>query len=302
MIRSFLAIRILIVLTISISFLSFAGKTIPLTPINGKEIQIVLNGAEKKYYSLSKGNPIKVKVNGPTKLEMITRLILPKDGIVNGKYSIKVVEKSTTVKHYSTSTEKSDAFVKNPNMILGKSRKFTMDVPEGNHTYEYYLESDNAADVAIKFSIKSKKGKNSTSRVELQPLIYEKVVTAIIKENLISYYVASKQKDVEVRVIGPTKLQITGRLNFDVATKGIQKYAVSVWENENKLFTKPLSTTKSLGVSYQEWKDVVPGKPDKIYLDVPSGEHLYKFKLEETSAHSISLKFLIPKKDLDNEG
>jgi hypothetical protein len=101
--------------------------------------------------------------------------------------------------------------------------------------------------------------------------------------------------------VGPTRVKVTARLNFDATMKSEQPYNIAVLEGSNRIMKKSLSTTKSLGITYQEWKDVVPGKTDIFYIDVTGGEHTYKFSLEETSAQSVSLKFSIPPKDLNNE-
>jgi hypothetical protein len=83
--------------------------------------------------------------------------------------------------------------------------------------------------------------------------------------------------------------------------KGDQKYAVTLSEGGRQIVLKSLATTKSVGIEYQEWRDVVPGKVNAFFVDVPKGEHTYRVALTEGLAHSVSLKFSIPKKDLSNE-
>ncbi|MDP2208895.1 MAG: hypothetical protein Q8K98_08985 [Bacteroidota bacterium] len=277
------------------------GKSVPIVPIQGNSISILINDKEKTYYSLTKTNHIKVKVNGPGKLQVITRLTLPKHQTLPEKYTIKVIEGSETVKLYSTSSERSEAVIKNSEFIPGKSRKFTLSVPEGTHTYEYYLENTQINEASLKFNLVTRKGFKKGRGVTLEPLSYDRVVTATVKENLITYYVSSKKTNVQLRVVGSTRVKVTARLNFDATMKGKQSYVIAVFEGSKHTLMKQLSTTKSLGIIYQEWKDVVPGKTDTFYIDVVEGEHIYKFSLEETSAHSVSLKFSIPSKDLNNE-
>ena len=118
---------------------------------------------------------------------------------------------------------------------------------------------------------------------------------------MIAYYVSSQTHPVQLRVIGPTKLRISTRLNYDSTMKGEQKYSVSVWEAEKKLKLKPLSTTKSVGVHYKEMSNYIPGKVNAFFIDIPNGEHIYKFNVGETNSKSVSMKFSIPQKDLKNE-
>ena len=83
--------------------------------------------------------------------------------------------------------------------------------------------------------------------------------------------------------------------------KGSQKYTMTVSEEGKQVLMRPLVTTKALAITYKEWKDVVPGKDGSFFLDVPVGEHHYRFGLGESLGHSVSLKFSIPQKDLKNE-
>jgi hypothetical protein len=280
---------------------AFSGRTFALKPIDGKAVSVSVDGKNLNYYLLSKTHPLKLKVDGPVKVKIQTRLSIPAAHSIIEKYSIKVTEKGGVIKLQSTSTERSDASYHNSKFIPGKIRKFTLAVPEGSHMYEFSLENTNLTEAVLKFSSISKGKTENKGRITLEPLSYEKVVTAFVKENIITYYVSSKENNVQLHIIGPTRLQVISRLNFDATMKGSQTYALAIYEKGNRVLLEPLSTTKSLGISYTEWKIVVPGKTNKVFLDVPRGEHTYAFVLEETAAHSVSMTFSIPKKDLDNE-
>jgi hypothetical protein len=65
--------------------------------------------------------------------------------------------------------------------------------------------------------------------------------------------------------------------------------------------TRALQTTKSVDVAYKEWKEVVPGKSQSFSFDVPDGEHVYSFGLDQSLAASVSLRFSIPQADVANE-
>ena len=148
----------------------------------------------------------------------------------------------------------------------------------------------------------NRSGSVQSSSVSLTPVEYEKVVIAVLKEKPVSYYTCTSNKAVKVRVIGPTKLKVETRLNYETNMKGKQKYHLTIEEN-GKLISRPaLESIKSLTVTYQDLKTVVPGESRVFYLDIPTGQHTYSFKLGESIANSVSLRFSIPKKDLNNEG
>jgi hypothetical protein len=277
-----------------------AGKHVPIIPVQGKNVSVLVNGKETNYYLLSTKTPLWIEVDGPGKFLVVSRLVFPGASTSTMKYSISVVDGKTIVKTHSTQTEKSDATMKASRAILGKSRKGTIEIPEGSHKYELRLEKTEASDVAVKLYFVPAKG--TAKEVTIEALSYDRVVTAMAEEKLITYYVCSANHKVQVRVVGPTRMKVSLRLNYDESMKGGQKYAVSVWEGSKQVLLKPLSTTKALGVSYKEWKDVIPGKVNVFYHDIPSGEHIYRLELQESVARSVSLKFSLPQKDLDNEG
>ncbi|MBI3193538.1 MAG: hypothetical protein HYZ34_03600 [Ignavibacteriae bacterium] len=286
-----------VVLLIAIQ--AYAAKTITVRPLQGESVKLLMSGKERTYYRLTKSNTITIEVDGPGKMKVLSRLAFAKSGNASERFTVRALEGSEEVKVFTTQTEKSTIAYKNSDLVSGKNRKFSINVPEGTHTYVFRLEEPAAGEAALKFYFTPSKIKKKL--VTIEALAYEKVVTAIVKEKLITYYVHSNNHNVKVRVVGPTRMKISARLCYDEKMKGGQKFTVTMWEGEKKVLTKPLSTTKSVGVIFQELKDVIPGKANTFYFDVPDGEHTYKFKLDESLAPAVGLKFSIPQSDLDNE-
>jgi len=278
--------------------LSGAGKGVTIIPVNGKPVTLSISGKEREYYRLGVRSPLKIQIDGPGKLIITSRLILGSEKSDVEKYSIQVAEGGTILKEQSTQTDKSDALVNGSSEPVGKSRKASVMVPERSVTYEVRL-ANTAREAAVRFTLERQRGKKRL--VAIEPLSYDRIVTAKIKENLVAYFVASKERAVQLRVVGPTKVQMSARLNYDQRMKGEQKYALSITEGGTPVLQKMLQTTKSVGMSYEDWREVVPGKPNTVFLAVPSGEHTYQVSLGESVGRSVSLKFSIPKKDLKNE-
>ncbi len=273
-------------------------KTVRLVPTGGTIVNVLIDGKEREYYILKKGAPVSLQVEGPGKLTVTSRVKIPAGGSANPRYSIRVKEGKNTLKLYSTQTEQSDAAFKPAGESAGKSRKFTMKVPEGMFTYEFLLE-ESSGDAALRFSFQG--SKQSGKRTAIEPLTYDRIVTATVNEKLIAYFVSSVDRQATLRVIGPTKVRVTTRLNYDETMKGSQKYSVVVSEKGVRVVARPLQTTKSVDLSYKEWKEVVPGKAMSFSFEVPDGEHVYSFALDQSLAHSVSLRFSIPQSDVANE-
>jgi hypothetical protein len=291
--------------TLSIYFLgllcvagSLYGRgAVTIIPLNARPVKLVIGQNEKEYYLLSRQTPVKLQLDGPGKLTVMSRLMFGPKAAESQKYTLRLKDGQKTLKVHTTQTDKSDAGFKDSKEIPGKSRKFSLAIPEGSFTYEVYIE-DTQLSAALRFSFQ--RAKETGKKVAIEPLSYDRVVTLQIAENLVAYYVSSKERSVQLRVVGPTRLEVSTRLNYDEKMKGAQKYTILIEENSRKIEQRSLQTTKSVGASYQEWKDVVPGKAKSLFLNVPSGEHKYDIALDETLAKSVSLRFSLPQKDLKN--
>ncbi len=293
------ALSIIAATALVVSSMTGAGKSVPVVPTNGTSLAVLTGGHERTYYSLSGKQNLQVELDGPGKLVIQSRLMLNPGAKGAERYSLIILEKGKPVASPETQTELSKARTKKGNAPLGKTRKVVIKVPAGTHVYQVALGKTGAQGAALRFSFIGGKGRRKL--VNLEALSYHKVVTAVVKEKLITYYVSSKDQRVQLRIIGPTRLQVAARLNFDSKMKGQQRYSIAVMEGEKRILLKPLATTKALGATYREWKEVTPGKVNTFYLDVPSGEHRYSFRLQEALANTVSLKFSVPEKDLSNE-
>jgi hypothetical protein len=296
--RTFILITLLFFSAVTAPLAAGGRKSVRLIPEGGRPVNLRIDGGEKEYYLLSKGAPLNLQVEGPGKLTVYSRIRFPASGGTSEKYAVRVKDGKNTLKLHSTQTEKSEATFAPSGEAAGKSRKFTMKVPEGSFTYVFSLE-ETAQDAALRFTFEA--SKDTRKRTAIEPLTYDRIVTATIKEKLLAYYVSSAQRPTTLRVVGPTKVRVTVRLNYDDKMKGEQKFAVVVSEKGTRVVTRALQTTKSIDVTYREWKEVVPGKSQSFSFDVPDGEHVYSFVPDQTLAGSVSLRFSIPQGDVANE-
>ncbi len=275
----------------------------PLKPMNGKAVKLHIGAKEHIYHVVTKAEPVNLNVTGPATIDLITRLLLPKGASGASDYTIVGSEHGKVFKTYKTSAGPSDATIEDDESIPGKSRKCTVNVPEGDHTLTFALNAENADRCALRFMLSGQKNLAEAlhgKSVRIEPLSFDRVATTVVSEKLITYYVSSKAKAVQLHVIGPTDVVVDARLNFDPAMVGKQTYTLNVVEGSKTLLAAPLTSTRAAGAYYQDWKEVVPGKLNRIRLTVPPGEHAYTFTLGDCLAKSVSLKFSLPEKAIQN--
>ncbi len=299
-------VRTVRMLTLALAVVLAAGHafaSIPLKPLNGKKITINIGTKQHIYHLVTKAEPLNLEVAGPAKIDLVTRLLLPKGASGAYDYTIVATDQGKIVKTYKTSAGPSDATIENDDAVPGKSRKCTVNVPEGDHTLNFTLNAEKADRCALRFMLSGKENLQTAlhgKSVRIEPLSYDRVAATVVAEKLITYYVSSKTKPVQLHVIGPTDVVVDARLNFDPSMVGKQTYVLNVIEGSKTLFAAPLKSTRAVSAYYQDWKEVVPGKLNRIRLTVPGGDHTYTFSLGDCLATSVSLKFSLPEKAVQN--
>ena len=276
-----------------------AAKPIRINPTNARSEKVLFGKKERGYHRLAPKTTLRIEVEGPGTLTVGSRVLLPDNGPGSQRYSIVVREGRTERARQTTQADRSTSRTKNDNIPVGKLRKTKINLKDGLYRFDVALENTAAPGAMMRFTFERARG--AKKQVPIEALSYGKVVTARVKERLITYYVATPERKVQVRVIGPTTLKVTSRLNFDAAMVGKQRFTVVVQEKEKTILRKTLSTSKALDVSYKELKDVSPGKAVSFIVKVPPGEHRYTLALDRLPGKSAGFRFAIPETDLKNE-
>ncbi len=108
----------------------------PLTPM--EPVELIANESVVKYYRFSNEKPLKVEINGPTQLKIMSRVEnhYKMKGRIN--YRIQVAENNTVLNTYQLSSTISEttSYRDVSKLIPGKACQFVIEVPKGKHVYE----------------------------------------------------------------------------------------------------------------------------------------------------------------------
>jgi hypothetical protein len=282
------------------AFAAGASRTgdILITPEGQKSVALSIAGKSVRYYRLPAAAELNMTVEGSGDLRVLSRLELGGGARGLQGYTLELAEGGKVLKLFDAKTEGSDATVKATNAPAGKSIKVVVRLAPGRHELTFRLKGTSAPGVFLRVLFHP--AGTAVGLTPITPLSYERVVTAVVQESLISYFVAGTDQQVKVRLVGPLTLQVDSRLNFDPKMTGDQKYAVAASLDERPLKAFDLLTTRSQDVVYKDWKEEVPGKRQTFSLDVPAGEHVLSFLLKGGAARSVSLRFEIPTESLKN--
>jgi hypothetical protein len=115
----------------------------------------ILGDQEIIYYVATYTQPIRMRIFGPTKVQVINRLDY--DITMKGKqnYSITVLEngKQVSIEKFSTSKSSLGYYRDRTQIVPGDDKKFFLSVPEGEHIYDFQLSGTSAKSAALRFMI-----------------------------------------------------------------------------------------------------------------------------------------------------
>jgi hypothetical protein len=275
------------------------SKWVSLRPL-GSPSFAELQGKDKtyRYYPVTSGQRVAVEVVGPTTLRIATRLGFSPGMVGKMSYRVQVLEGEEVIKVYSTSTEKSDLAFVGLMTLPGKKRYFQLKVPKGKHRYDFRASGSVTETIYLRFYQLAKKEK--PKYVSYRPVSYKKVLNTVISQKTGRYFMATEKDPVVLQVIGPTKLKIIARGNVKSFDGGKIEFNLVAVENGREI--KRVSAKKGKSKSfYPDEKKLFPTSSTSFYLEVPKGEHTYKFYMLKCEAKSVSLRFYIPEEDLQNE-
>jgi len=265
---------------------------------NQKRVTTIVSGKTRNYYSLSVDKPSLISVNGPGKLQVLTRgrfvpeqpgkisyeILYTVDGGITKTYKASSVERSTKATYQNGALG-----------VPGALKSFEIELGRGAHSIEFKLK-DGKIPVAVQYlftPIKEKK----RDWIEFNPLAPVEPVQIVSKESSVSYFRFSQVKPVKVEVNGPTELRVMTRVEYQYQMRGRVNYRVQVKENGKLLNTYQLSTSRSEVAEYKSDKNLVPGKASEFVISVPAGKHTYELVPLDKDKSTVLGRFLLPKKD-----
>jgi hypothetical protein len=191
-------------------------------------------------------------------------------------------------------------FARQNSRTISLGEKHILKVPKGSHSYSFRLPKDSSFPVYLRFHQEDGNMGIPTNTVAITPQVSSRAVDLVIHEEVTTYYRLGEGNEIALRLIGPATLKVLVRLEFYPDMQAQQDFRVQVFEDNLIKGTYSLTTIESDVCQYKEISTLVPGKAETFYLEIPKGEHDYRFVLPDTY-RSVLLKFLLPKKDLSGK-
>jgi hypothetical protein len=270
-----------------ILFLLFTGYSVLtaelLKPtIGGEEKEILKIAGKRRIYTIMRDDSLIYQVNGPARIELITRYPSPEKSEKSHPFSYQlVVDNEEPIKiNHRYKLRKSIRSVQHPSHYYTYSGNYFVNIKDGDHTLTMSTHAEQKYPVLLRVI---KKGFNtSLNKVnELQPMVFQANRTVEVSGKDISYYELIYGRPLQLNLDGPKTLRILSRLLFDSEMGMEESFRIRVKSGRKVLGTYYISTERSSDSRVKDQPDKVPGKWRTCEVTIPTGKQVISVELVE---------------------
>ncbi|RTZ96440.1 MAG: hypothetical protein DSY36_00880 [Candidatus Neomarinimicrobiota bacterium] len=250
--------------------------------IGGEEKEILKIAGKRRMYTIMREDSLVYQVNGPARIELITRYPSPEMSKKSQPFSYQlVVDNEEPIKiNHRYKLQKSIRSVQHPSHYYTYSGNYFINIEEGDHILTMSGNADQKYPVLLRVI---KKGfKISLSNMhELQPMVFQANRTVEVSGKDISYYELIHGRPLQLNIDGPKTLRILSRLLFDSEMGAEESFRIRVKTGRKVLGTYYMSTERSSDSMVKDQPDKVPGKWRTCEVTIPAGKHVISVELVE---------------------
>ena len=250
--------------------------------IGGEEKEILKIAGKRRIYTIMRDDSLIYQVNGPARIELITRYPSPEKSKKSQPFSYQLVidnEDPITINH-RYKLHKSIRSVQHPSHYYTYSGNYYINIKDGDHTLTMSTNADQKYPVLLR--VIKKRFKTSLNRInELQPMVFQANRTVEVSGKDISYYELIYGRPLQLNLDGPKTLRILSRLLFDSEMGGEESFRIRVKSGRKVLGTYYMSTERSSDSRVKDQPDKVPGKWRTCDVTIPAGKRVISVELVE---------------------
>jgi len=254
------------------------------------------------YFALSEKTKTNIELVGPGKLTVYNRVRLEDNKQISQPYYLKymVDKKKVLTKKISPKTVSKKIHYKNKKLVgkPSKADKEIITIPPGKHTISFYkYKTKQKAHVRFEYLQTEKQQwqelvSNNLKKIELQYLATKKKNNYTRINNNEAFRFSTTKDNTKVRVY--LRADFTYKMHTDNVIRLILK-------SDSGYKTYKLTCKKSKKVENLTDRKLIPGKLEKIYIDIPlkKGENQYELLLKDVKKSALVRVFLNKSKEVD---
>jgi len=255
-------------------------------------LSVLVQEKERIYFLITPESPLTLTVEGPGRLRLVSRAEVPRGVSRPISYKLRIDEGGKIRKEQVTESSAADGVkLGDSESAMCKSRNLAVDVTGGSHLLTVSVTGAMAVLVRPLFSGPKR---DEAKMISITPVEAARSVTVSEGERLIPYYTIFPGKPVKFRIVGPTSLELSTRLDFDATMRGTQGYRVAVTEGGERIREDKFKTTKATTAMYTDLHDRSASKLDRIVIPLSDGVHEISVELLSPPKGSAEIHARIP--------
>jgi hypothetical protein len=246
------------------------------------------------YYRTTQARPAEYAVQGPVRLQVLSRNLLAAAGAAPVRLRLELDGKPVKTVRLKAAASKTASLAEGG--PVGSLYRTTVEVPAGKHQVRVVPESA-AGMAAVRLLKGNTAGGGKLKWVAFAPQSYERSLILRTGDKEETWYRFTVQKPAELTIRGPLRLKVSTRLDFDQHAGTSQAYVVRAFIDAKSEGYSLKSRASQVGI-YPEMEEIVPGLAQTFVLKVPAGMHQISLRLDGTTAAGAAVRILVPERDL----
>ncbi len=276
-----------------------AGASRRIRPVERIDsVKIRVNRNSVSYHAATAEKPFVFRVNGPTPIRVISRLLydgFPADGV---RYRLRLEIDGVELRTMGETVDPSPDARLSRGGAVGTLRREIVQIPAGNHKVRIY-PLDEGRRVALRVFRGDGRPK-TTKWVSYTPRSYRKAIRLHARDSEVIYYRIDNKTPLAMTLRGPLRMKIMSRLDFGTERGYSQTYVVKAFIDGELTDTFSLKSRASHTSTYPDLPEITPGVAREIFIDIPAGKHEVTLSLDCTAAECASFRMLIPERSVTN--
>ncbi len=272
----------------SILFILFVTMAVPLQAKllkpskNGENKEIlIINSKRRLYYPINNEGLI-YTIEGPTRLEFISRYPVIKKKNKSHPFNYKIVLNGvdTIQVNHRYKVQKSIKSIQHPKHKYTHSGNYFINLEKGTQTIELISNEKLKYPVLIRVLAKNFESIGKNKKV-LTPMVHQNAVSLISNKKEIKYFECTSELPLQIEARGKNNLRILNRLEFSDSMGQEESYRIRVKEGKKVIGTYYFNSERSSASQILGRDDKVPGKWRSCEIPVPKGRHTYSIEVAD---------------------
>ena len=264
------------------SFLSPLEAKLLKPSENGEEKEILLVKSKRRLYYPVKKEGLVFNLEGPLRLEFISRLPVLKNKKNSYTFSYRILideEDTVNVKH-KYKVQKSIESVQHPKHNYTYSGNYFINLKKGQHKIQIISDQKQKYPTLIRLVTKEFENLGNKRKI-LSPMIHKNAVSLLTGDKKVDYYECSSAIPLQIEVNGKKTLKIMSRLEFSQSMGQEESYRIRVREGLKVVGTYYFNTERSSASQILKKPTLVPGKWRSCEIPVKKGKHSYSIEVAD---------------------